>query len=91
MNRIKNLIDKIYNESLPEDEIIWTALPKELRWSWTNTRTSETWYLKLSDVLTSVNRNDPDGIVLMNFLNGTKGAFEAKNELGRLEKLKVFW
>ena len=86
-----DLINNICANSLIEDQIFWQPLPMELRWSWTNVRTKQMWNIKLSQIKSISDINNPTHVIYMDLLYGIKTAFQAKEQIERLNKLKVFW
>ena|ERR1700723_3516872 len=77
-------------------QIIWTAEPKLLRWTWLcfkqegDQEISQDWSIRLSEVkrLSSL---DPRSDCLLDFVTGKINAKETLVQIEKLEKLKAFW
>jgi hypothetical protein len=72
-------------------QITWEKLPKELRWSWTDSKTFEKWYVRLSCVRRLSPRQDPTHQVVIDFVTNNIDAVEAERKINSLNRMKVFW
>lgn len=98
LQRLIKIIDEIAADIELGDEIIWTNLPHEIRWSWTNTRTNKIWYARLAEVKRlngtwhpSKNNTSPIPFIVIDFIRNTISAIEARDLIIKLNKLKAFW
>jgi hypothetical protein len=90
--RIQKIIDAICNDCSSEDTVLWNREDKRLCWTWVNERNLQEWTLRLAEVKRDgFDKSNPQDHVRMSFLFGKITAFQAKEQIDRLEGLKAFW